>query len=250
MNKTILILGIIFLLVGISLNPTIAVFNSNDDNTPPVTTHSLNPATPDGGNGWYVSNVTVTLNATDDMSGVMKIQYRIDKGPIWTIPGDYGTFVIDIDKENLSIEYWAVDKACNEETHHIFVIDVDLTDPIVDLKYEREDIPDGGFWMVYTAIANDETSQMNHVRFLLHGVEQDVVESPGPYIWKILPIGCKMFVTAEANDNAGNMAYKDMKDPRSKQENIKFLINPLILQFLNHFPLLHRLLNIWRNALL
>lgn len=43
---------------------------SRDDTTPPVTTLSFDPPTPDGLNGWYVSNVTITLNATDNQSGV------------------------------------------------------------------------------------------------------------------------------------------------------------------------------------
>jgi len=43
--------------------------NSRNDNdtTPPVTTISFGPLYPDGYNGWYVSDVTITLEATDDM---------------------------------------------------------------------------------------------------------------------------------------------------------------------------------------
>jgi len=215
MNKTILILGIIFMLVGISLNPTIAVFNSNDDTTPPVTTHSLDPPEPDGENGWYVSDIDVTLTATDNMSGVMKIQYRIDDGPIWTIPGDYGTFVLDIDKDDISVEYWAVDNACNEETHHTFIIDVDRTDPVVDLQYEFQKPPNGGF-LIFNATATDETSKMNRVRFLLNDVEQDVIYGLGPiYSWKWAyhPM-ITIIIKAEAYDNAGNIAYKEIKNPK------------------------------------
>lgn len=55
------------------------------DITPPTTTHTLNPATPDGNNSWYVSPVQVQLNATDLESGVKNINYRIDGGNWQTI---------------------------------------------------------------------------------------------------------------------------------------------------------------------
>ena len=215
MNKTILILGIIFLLVGISLNPTIAVFNSNDDTTPPVTTHTLDPPIPDGDNGWYVSDVTVTLNATDDISGVMKIQYRLDDELVWTIPGDYGTFIIDIDKENISIEYWAVDNACNEETHHNFVINMDKTDPVVNLKYKCEKDSNGFWFLVFNATAIDETSQMNHVGFYLNDAEQYEDVGPGPfYSWSCYFIGAlKIIIEARACDNAGNVDCDIIRNP-------------------------------------
>ena len=45
-------------------------FSADNDPTPPVTTISLNPGDPDGDNGWYVSDVTITLNATDNETGV------------------------------------------------------------------------------------------------------------------------------------------------------------------------------------
>ena len=65
-----------------------------DDTTPPVTTHSLDPPEPDGWNGWYVSDVNVTLTATDDESGVKEIKYCVNRGPIRTIDGDCGNFYI------------------------------------------------------------------------------------------------------------------------------------------------------------
>ena len=42
------------------------------DGTPPEVTASLSPASPDGGNGWYRGNVTVTWTVTDSQSPVTK----------------------------------------------------------------------------------------------------------------------------------------------------------------------------------
>ena len=213
-----LILVSIFLFINVIINPIITGNNFVDDTTPPITTHSLNPPTPDGDNSWYISDVTVTLNATDDMSGVMKIQYRIDEGPTWTIPGDYGTFIIDTDKGNISIEYWAVDKACNEEIHHIFTIDVDRTDPVMDMTYEiKEGNPIEGWTLIFNVTASDETSQMNYVRFLLNDVEQEVIYGQEPiYSWEWKPgWGLNPVIRGETYDNAGNIVYKEIKNPKN-----------------------------------
>src|SRR5690606_9405050 len=53
------------------------------DEPAPVTTATPSPAEPDGTNGWFHSNVTVTLSATDDDSGVAGTEYRLDGGE-WT----------------------------------------------------------------------------------------------------------------------------------------------------------------------
>jgi hypothetical protein len=48
--------------------------------TPPTTTYSLDPASPNGENGWYITPVQVTLTATDLESGVKETNYRINYG--------------------------------------------------------------------------------------------------------------------------------------------------------------------------
>lgn len=80
-------------LVSITLALIISIFAKNlehkdaqaqvTDTTAPVTTHTLNPSSPDGNNDWYITPVQITLNATDLESGVKAIHYRIDGGT-WT----------------------------------------------------------------------------------------------------------------------------------------------------------------------
>lgn len=48
--------------------------------TPPSTSISQTPSSPDGDNGWYVSPVKFDLTSTDLESGVASINYRIDGG--------------------------------------------------------------------------------------------------------------------------------------------------------------------------
>jgi hypothetical protein len=184
-----LLVGIIILFFGTVITPTLGISNSNDDNTPPITTHTLEPATPDGDNGWYVSDVEVRLIATDDMSGVKEIKYKISSGSTQTISGDIGTFVVDLDAENLAIEYWAIDNVGNEESHHTFSIDIDQTEPLIDCYYEWEyiDKENGTYLFIFNVTATDVTSKMNRVEFIVDNDIYETIYGPGPkYTFQLL----------------------------------------------------------------
>jgi hypothetical protein len=60
----------------------IGTITDNDpppDTTAPTTTVALNPATPDGQNGWYTSAVYLTVSASDGSgSGVAEIRCELD----------------------------------------------------------------------------------------------------------------------------------------------------------------------------
>ncbi|KYK24423.1 hypothetical protein AYK24_06315 [Thermoplasmatales archaeon SG8-52-4] len=257
-----LVIGIIFLFIGIGIQPALSYkvsLSISDDITPPETTHTLDPPAPDGENGWYVSDVLVKLNATDDISGVKEIKYKVDNGATQTIIGDNGTFVIDIDKDNLPIEFWAIDNAENEETHHTFYIDMDQTRPDIDLTYNWNVKVSSYFnfnliksnvvrpWtIILNATAADQTSGMDRVEFYLNMVLQDTVYGPGPYYtWSFLYSGgITISLMARAYDNAGNMKYDEIVDPC--WINTKQSTHLLLLQFLDHLQILHRLVNIWR----
>jgi hypothetical protein len=179
-----LALGIVVLFLITAVSSTIGISNYFDDTTPPITTVSFDPPEPDGENGWYVSDITVILNATDDMSGVKEIRY-IYHG-FHTIPGDNGTFIIAEDGDVL-FEFWAIDNAGNEEIpHHICVVtNIDRTTPEIELEYE---VTGGnsqvGWEITVTATAYDDTSGMNRVEFNFSGIFGEIVIGPGPiYQW-------------------------------------------------------------------
>jgi len=56
MNRTVLAIGIIYLFVGISINPSVAIINRDDD-TPPVTTIDIIGI--QGENDWYIDRVFI-----------------------------------------------------------------------------------------------------------------------------------------------------------------------------------------------
>jgi len=220
------------------------------DATQPYSIHTLQPATPDGDNGWYVSDLEVTIYAYDPGigcgfpgSGVKEIKYKINNGTTKTINRDKGSFIVDVDAEGLTIDYWAVDNAGNEESHHIFTIDMDQTDPLIDLTYSWIDGPDpSNWWMIFTANVTDETSKVDRVEFYLNDVLQDTVIGPGPeYIWQFLYSGgLHITIKAVAYDKAGNIAYDKVIDPENINVNLQQYQSSKILQLIqkNSYKLL------------
>lgn len=194
-----LVIGIIILLIHVIVFPSIAVSN-NYDNTPPVTTYALDPPEPDGECGWYVSDVNVTLNATDDMSGVKEIYYRVAESE-WNVHiGDFLIFTLDHDcLEDGLIEFYAVDFAENIEEIKSFTIDIDQLAPIVDLTWEvTGGNPLDGWEITFTATAFDECSGIECVEFYFNNELQHTVEGPGPtYSWTMIyfpPMSSKILV--------------------------------------------------------
>ena len=183
---------------------------------PPILYISFDPPEPDGENGWYVSNITVILNATDDMSGVKEIRY-IYHG-FHTIPGDNGTFIIAEDGD-VPFECWAIDNAGNEEIpHHICVVtNIDRTAPEIDLTFE---VTGGNQWQgwefLFTATAIDATSGMNKVEFYFDN-ELVYTDYESPYEWTWDGDGENHKIYAVAYDIAGNkkIAYPPTTDEPS-----------------------------------
>ncbi|MDQ3812688.1 MAG: chitobiase/beta-hexosaminidase C-terminal domain-containing protein, partial [Armatimonadota bacterium] len=93
------------------------------DGTRPTTTATVSGST--GSNGFYRGAVTVTLSATDALSGVAATYYRVNDGATQTyaapfsLSGD-GTY---------TVTYWSVDKAGNAEQPRSLTIEIDATAP-------------------------------------------------------------------------------------------------------------------------
>jgi hypothetical protein len=229
MNQRIICKGLavaVIILFSISVTPSIGI-PFNDDTTPPVTTHTLAPPEPDGLNGWYVDDVTVSLKATDDISGVKEIRYMINGWSEHIIPGANCSFIIYGEGEDILIEYWAIDNAGNVETKNELVLDIDQTYPEVTLTYEFYNRNWWKFWQYpdydweFTANATDYESGMDRVEFYINNELQEIVTGPGPiYIWTpwILP-PCKLIIRATAYDKAGLFASDEIIDPKTTSNN-------------------------------
>jgi hypothetical protein len=165
----------VIILLSISVTPSFGI--PFDDTIPPVTTHNLDPPEPTGENGWYVDDVSVTLNATDDMSGVNVTYYRIDYG-IWM---EYSEpFTLSKDGDDILIEYYSVDYAGNVEDIKSLIVDIDQTHPDIGLMYEIYE----NNTFIFTATALDEMSGMERIEFYNYSRLQEVVYGLGPeYHW-------------------------------------------------------------------
>jgi len=246
-----LALGIVVLFTGVAVIPSIGVSNYLEDITPPVTTCTLDPPNPDGLNGWYVNYVNVTLNATDDLSGVKEIYYRF-AGDEWkNNSGDYVKFILDYDcLINGFIEFYAVDFADNQEEIKSFCcIDMDQQPPeywyhmdweICGLFSYKITIHTG-FW--------DNCSGVERFEFYINDVLQVTITGPGPsfsWCFKYFPIKnfiIKIICYDMAGNKAGVVINNSDIHPRFRSVN-QYLEIGWILRFFYRYPLIQQILNI------
>jgi hypothetical protein len=180
--KKILTIGILFIIGSIIGNPLVIGQLLIDDITPPITTCTLDPSQPNGDNGWYVTNVTVILNASDEKSGVQYISYRISDGQWKNQSGDIVIFVLTQDcLIEGSIEYFAVDNAGNqEEIQSVDGICIDQLPPECNFTYET--YKEGGMWNVDFIInCVDNCSGCDcRIEFWINDGLHEIIEGSGP----------------------------------------------------------------------
>jgi hypothetical protein len=98
-----------------------------EDTTPPATSALLGGTV--GNNAWYVSDVGVSLIATDSCSGVMELNYALD-GTEHTVSGESASFTVSGDGDH-SLAYGAKDNAGNQETRKTQPFKLDKTPPAI-----------------------------------------------------------------------------------------------------------------------
>ena len=128
------------------------------DFTPPVTNYSVV-----GGKKWYRSNITITFNATDNISGVNKTFYKINDGNWSEYEGN-----ITLSNESLYvIYYYSVDNAGNVEKTKNFTVGIDYTPP--ETIYGINAAYGFGGWIKGVAKisfeAEDEISGVNYTKY-------------------------------------------------------------------------------------
>ena len=97
------------------------------DGTPPTTTATNTQAS--GTSGWSDQDVSVSLDAQDNGPGAVTTYYELDGS---TTPVLYdGTPILFTADGSHSIEYWSVDAADNEGTHHTGYVNIDETPPSI-----------------------------------------------------------------------------------------------------------------------
>jgi hypothetical protein len=170
------------------------------DKTAPDTTATLSQ--PDGANGWYLHQATVTLNATDNLSGVTKTEYSLDGGTTWQ---PY-TSAITFDKEGkYTVSYRSTDNAGNVETAKTVNVNLDSTAPVTTAAVLPA-APDGQHgWYVHAV-----TVSFN-VYDNLSGVAKTEYSLDGGSTWQVYTAPVTLSQDSEyslsyrSTDNAGNV---------------------------------------------
>jgi hypothetical protein len=101
----------------------------SQDVTPPDTTSMVTGTL--GNNGWYVSDVQITLTATDNDggSGVKEIHYTVD-GIETVVPGSLTSLSIVSDGTH-TVSWYAIDNAGNAEAPEEITINIDRLAPTI-----------------------------------------------------------------------------------------------------------------------
>ena len=102
-----------------------------NDNVAPITTTELNGTE---ANGYYNTDVVVSLSAVDDESGIKKTEFSTDD-LVWQ---DYsGPITLKIDGENV-VYYRSVDKSGNIEVSQSIIVRIDKTAPVVNFNLNEK----------------------------------------------------------------------------------------------------------------
>jgi len=141
---------------------------SDGDTTPPVTTATLDPSSPDGPGGWYISPVEVTLSATDDDSGVDYTTYRIDNGSWLT----YGSpFTVSSNGQH-QVDFYSVDNAGNVEATQHVNFKINISSPVTACTLNPS-APDGdnGWYLdgVNVTLSAADPDGIDYTKYRMNG---------------------------------------------------------------------------------
>ena len=169
------------------------------DNGPPITSHNY-----DG--DWHNSSISVHLTAIDDITSVKETLYKINDGDtrdvlIHGMP--------EFTQEGINkLEYWSLDLADNEESHHFLYIKLDFTPPEtsgnISMDWYNEDIN-------VNLLAHDNLSGVSETFYRINSGPQQSLKLSGQPI-----------ITTEGDDNT--LEYWSV-DKCGNEENHTFVTN-------------------------
>ena len=135
----------------------------NEDTTPPTTEILLSGTS--GENGWYTSNVLVTLSASDDFE-VLETEYSFNNADWQTYDA---SFTVS-SQGRVTIHYRSIDRSFNVEPTKTREIKIDKTPPTGTLIVQRGDESTDTINVTLELHASDTTSGITQMRFSNNGI--------------------------------------------------------------------------------
>ncbi|WHY02594.1 GDSL-type esterase/lipase family protein [Neobacillus sp. DY30] len=176
------------------------------DSTAPVTVATVTPAQPDGLNGWYTNDVKLSLNASDNLSGVAKTKYSFDGGNTWKTY----TEPITINQDGkYDISYRSLDNAGNMEEKQNISINLDATAPTIDITGIANDLYYDSVDINPVIELNDNLAGIDSTKTTII-LDGNIVENGKTIPLYTLPLGQHEY-SVTAYDFAGNMVTQVVK---------------------------------------
>jgi len=199
--------------LAIALPASAATTAAPDAVSAAISTGTLTPAAPSGTNGWYRGPVTLNLSATDTVTGVQRIEYRLGTAaPFQTAASVNAPFPstltgsVPVSPEGTtSIGYRAVSGDGSIEATHTLTVRIDTVAPVVTWP----GIVDGHVGHTATLIPTRTDPAPGSGGIFIQRMWIDAAEvTPLPVATSGLAPGAHT-LSVVANDSAGNAARYD-----------------------------------------
>jgi len=209
---------------------------------PPTTYCFFDPSVPNGLCGWYVSNVTVTLNAIDNESGVNRTYCNL------LPPGEVFTEPINISEDGIyNIVFESIDNVGNTECMKSVTLKIDKTPPNGTLEWVIHRIGCFKWKIIFYVNISEDLSGIDKIEFYLNDYLQDTISGPGPiYGWVFTfyykeEWALKIVVWDSAGNNATFIINLSDIHPHNRINFISHYPDYLwILRFFEIFPFFQR----------
>lgn len=173
------------------------------DNTPPETAITVSmPKFIDANGGLYITKDTeFTLSSEDNLSGVSKVEYRIDSGT-WT---EYAAFKISSEGSHI-IGFRSADNLGNTETEKTLSLTVDNTPPVSSIATgePKHTASDGTLFVTgstsFILTASDSLSGVAKTEYRIDSGTWTAYASPFS-----IPAESSHLIEYRSSDNVGNM---------------------------------------------
>jgi len=202
--------------VSLTLNAYTAVvllvYPASVDLTPPTGSASVSPAP--NGNGWNnTAPVMVNITGSDSGSGVSKITYWVDNGPVSIAASSSASVAVNGEGMH-TVSFRVIDNAGNISQQYNQVVNIDLTPPMTTAMPSAS--PNGAGWyktsvrITLNATDNPGGSGVAQIQYSLSGAQTGSQIVPGSTASVTISANGTSNLTYFAVDNAGNVEQSHM----------------------------------------